>query len=434
MSLTRRGFLAASTAAASLAFDRPASARIMGANDRLRVAAIGTSRSNSGKNPGQGATLAINTAQLQGAEVAAVCDVDDVHLKACAADVAAKQAQPPATFKDFRKILDDKSIDAVTIATPDHWHAPAAILACAAGKHVYVEKPCCHNPREGELLVEAARKHKRVVQQGTQRRSWPSHVEAIQRLKEGEIGRVLSAKCYYLASDRQTIGRGKAAPVPERLDWALWQGPAPEREYKDNLVHYNWHWFWHYGTAELGNNGVHTIDIARWGLGVDTATRVTSSGVKQRFDDDQETPDTHIASFTFANNTQLTWEGRSWGAKRPGDPTCQIAFYGDRGSLLISGGGYVMYDLQDKETAKSAAGGDTKVHLQNWLDTIRGTSKLNAEIEEGFKSVMLCHLGNIAFRTGKTLTIDPVTRKPAPEKDVEALWSREYRPGWEPKV
>lgn len=430
MGVSRRGFLAASTAAAaSMAFDRPASARILGANERLRIGVMGTSRSNSGKNPGQGATLAINAAQLPGAEVAAVCDVDDVHLKACAADVAAKQAKPPAMQKDFRKLLDDRDIDALVIATPDHWHAPAAILACAAGKHVYCEKPCCHNPREGELLVEAARKHKRVVQHGTQRRSWPSHIEAIQRLKEGEIGRVLAAKCYYLGSDRPTIGRGKAAPVPERLDWSLWQGPAPEREYKDNLVHYNWHWFWHWGTAELGNNGVHTIDIARWGLGVDAPLRVSSSGLHQRFDDDQETPDTHLAVFTFANNTQLTWEGRSWGAKRPGDPSYQVGFFGDRGSLLISGGGYTMYDIQDKELAKSTAGGTTAVHLQNWADAIRGAAKPNAEIEEGFKSTMLCHLGNIAFRTGRT--IDPAAPKP---KDVEALWSREYRAGWEPKV
>jgi predicted dehydrogenase len=434
MTLSRRGFLATSAAAASLAFDRPASARVMGANERVRVAAIGTSRSNSGKNPGQGATLAINTAQLQGAEVAVVCDVDDVHMKACAADVAAKQARPPAMEKDLRKVLENKDVDAVTIGTPDHWHAPAAILAMAAGKHVYCEKPCSHNPREGELLVEAARKHKRVVQHGTQRRSWPSHVEAIQRLREGEIGRILNAKCFYIGSDRPTIGRGKAAPVPEKLDWALWQGPAPERDYKDNVVHYNWHWFWHWGTAELGNNGVHSIDVARWGLGVDVPLRVTSSGLHQRFDDDQETPDTHVAAFTFANNTQITWEGRSWGGRRPGDPAYQIGFFGDRGTLLISGGGYVMHDLQDRELAKSAAGGDTKIHLQNWLDAIRGGAKLNAEIEEGFKSTMLCHLGNIAVRTGKTLTVDPATRKPAPDKEVEALWSREYRPGWEPKV
>src|SRR5688572_335063 len=334
MSLTRRGFMAASTALAA--------SRVFGANERIRIGVMGTSRSNSGRNPGQGATLAINAAQLAGAEVAAICDVDDVHLKACVEDVAKKQAQPPAAHKDFRKILDDKSVDALIIATPDHWHAPAAILAMAAGKHVYCEKPCSHNPREGELLVEAARKHKRVVQHGTQRRSWPSHLEAIQKIKEGEIGRVLTARCFYIGSDRPTIGRGKAAPVPEKLDWTLWQGPAPEREYKDNVVHYNWHWFWHWGTAELGNNGVHTIDVCRWGLGVDYPTKVSSTGARLRYDDSQETPDTNLATFLFPNGTMITWEGRSWLGRTSVDPEPQIVFFGEKGTLAISGGGYTI--------------------------------------------------------------------------------------------
>jgi predicted dehydrogenase len=363
-----------------------------------------------------------------------VCDVDRKYLEAAVADVAAKQARAPRGVSDFRRILDDKAVDALVIATPDHWHAPAAILGCAAGKHVYVEKPCSHNAREGELLVQAARKHQRVVQHGTQRRSWPSHREAVERLRKGEIGKVLSAHCYYLFSDRPSIGRGKAGPVPEGLDWPLWQGPAPDREFRDNYVHYNWHWFWHWGTSELGNNGVHTVDVARWGLGVDYPVRVTSGGGRLRYDDDQETPDTNVATFVFENNTMITWEGRSWGGRTPADPGHQIVFFGDRGTLTISGGGYTLYDRADAIVAKGSSNGGDATHLQNFLDGIRGQAKLNADIEEGFKSTLLCHLGNIAYRTGHAIRFDLKERKIVGDKEAEALWGREYRPGWEPKV
>jgi predicted dehydrogenase len=349
------------------------------------------------------------------------------------ADVAAKQAKAPEGVVDFRRILDDKSVDALAIATPDHWHAPAAILAMSAGKHVYVEKPCSHNAREGELLVEAARKHRKVVQHGTQRRSWPAMREAVQAIHEGAIGRPLEAKCHYLFSDRRSIGKGKAGAPPAGLDWALWQGPAPEREYRDNVVHYNWHWFWHWGTSELGNNGVHTIDMARWGLRADYAVRVTSNGGRLRYDDDQETPDTNLATFAFADGKLITWEGRSWGGKTPADPTYQVAWFGDRGTLTIAGGGYVLYDRQGKELQKASGNTGDAEHLKNWLDAIRGSATLNAEIEEGWKSTLLCHLGNIAFRSGKTVHFDPATRKMRADPEADALWGREYRPGWEPK-
>jgi predicted dehydrogenase len=258
-------------------------------------------------------------------------------------------------------------------------------------------------------------------------------VEAIRLLKDGAVGRVLEAKCYYLFSDRKSIGKGRGAPVPDGLDWALWQGPAPERPYRDNVVHYNWHWFWHWGTSELGNNGVHTIDMARWGLGVDWPVRVTSNGGRLRYDDDQETPDTNIASFTFANGTMITWEGRSWGGKRPSDPPHQIAYYGDQGTLTVSGSGYAAFDRRDQEIAKSTGSGGDAEHLKNWLDAIRGAAKLNADIEEGWKSTLLCHLGNIAWRSGRTVHFDPEARRLKPDRDAESLWSRDYRAGWEPK-
>ncbi len=429
MTMDRRTFLG-SAAALGLA----PSLRAQGANEKLVVGVMGCSRSNSGKNPGRGASLAIGMAQLPGVEVAVVCDVDSKYLDAVVADVSAKQVRPPKGVKDFRRILDDKSVDAIVIATPDHWHAPAAILGCAAGKHVYVEKPCSHNAREGELLVQAARKYKRVVQHGTQRRSWPGVREGIDALKQGAIGRVLQARCYYLFSDRPSIGRGKAVPPPEPLDWALWQGPAPEREFRDNFVHYNWHWFWHWGTAELGNNGVHTIDVARWGLGVDYPVQVSSMGGKLRYDDDQETPDTSLATFRFENGTLITWEQRSWGGKTPADPTPQIAFYGEKGTLTISGGGHSISDASGKEVAKGSGNAGDAVHLQNFADAIRGNGKLNAEIEEGYKSTLLCHLGNISYKTGRTIAFDPRERKIVGDKEALAHWGREYRKGWEPQV
>jgi predicted dehydrogenase len=437
--IPRREFLGRTAAAGVVLGAAGPAALARSANEKIRVAVMGVSRSNYGrsatlKNRGRGAALAMGFAEIPGAEIAYLCDVDQRHLDATLAEVAPKQAKAPKAVKDFRRILDDKDVDALVIATPDHWHAPAAILACDAGKHVYVEKPCCHNPREGELLVAAARKHRRVVQHGTQRRSQPSHLEAVRALREGAIGRVLDVRCYYLFNDRPSIGRGKPAPVPEHLDWALWQGPAPEREYRDNYVPYHWHWFWQWGTSELGNNGVHTLDVARWGLGVDYPVQATALGGHLRYDDDQETPDTLVASFKFANGALVTWEGRSWGGKSPADVTYQVVFHGDRGVLAISGGGFQIFDAAGKELAKEEGGMGDGVHLQNFLDAVRGAAKPNAEIEEGFKSTLLCHLGNIAFRTGKVVNFDPERRRIVGSPEAEALWSREYRPGWEPKV
>ncbi len=426
---TRRSFIKGGIAAAALASSPWL--RAAGANDRLVIGCMGTSRNSAGGD-GRGAELARGFAAIPGVEVAYVCDVDEraaANAAASVGKVAARSAQP---IRDFRRILDDKSVDALVIAAPDHWHGPATIMACAAGKHVYVEKPASHNAREGEWMVQAARKHDRRVQLGTQRRSWPGIVEGIQKVRGGAIGRVLLAKCYYFAN-RPSIGNGKRAAVPSWLDWNLWQGPAPERNYQDNIVHYNWHWFWHWGTSESGNNAVHMIDVARWGCGVDYPTRVTSAGGKYRYpDDDQETPDTNTICMDFGGLT-ITWEGRSWTGATPGDPPAEVAFYGEKGSMFIRGGGYSICDLKGKEIDKGSAPGGNDGHLKKFVEAIRGSTRLAAEIEEGYKSTLLCHLANIAYRTGRTIHFDPATKTIANDADAMKLWGREYRKGWEPR-
>ena len=382
---------------------------------------------------GRGTALASSFATVGGARIAYVCDVDERVIDKAVSAVSGKQSQAPTRVTDLRRIFDDPAVDAVVIATPDHWHGPATILACAAGKHVYVEKPASHNPREGELMIAAARKHKRVVQLGTQRRSMPGTIEAIERLRAGEIGRVLFSRGWYNAT-REPIGYGKPTPVPLGLDYTLWQGPAPEREYRDNLVHYNWHWFWHWGTGELGNNGIHALDICRWGLDVDYPRRVSANGGKYFFKDDQETPDTHMVSYDFGDKG-MTWEGRNWQHRGFEGSTFGIAFYGDKGSLVIDFNSYKIYDKEDKLVATQSKGfSGHDPHLSNFLACVRSGARPNADIEEGHKSTLLCHLGNIAFRTRTTLEVDPVTGQVRNNPAATALWSREYRPNWEPKV
>ena len=422
----------AGTAVASMlgrtAFAGPAASA---PSSRVRVGVMGVSH-NAVFGEGRGTHLAKTLVTLPGVEVAYVCDVDETFVGKAVDDLGKKQAKPPQGVKDFRKILDGKSIDAIVIATPDHWHAPAAILACAAGKHVYVEKPCCQNAREGEWLLAAARKYDRHVQQGTQRRSWPGVIEAIDKLRDGAIGRVIEAKAWYF-NNRKTIGHGKPVEVPATFDWDLWQGPAPRRPYQDNVAPYNWHWFWQWGTGELGNNGVHVLDVARWGLGVDHPIRVTSGGGKYRYDDDQQTPDTQNVSLDFDGRKTITWENRSWAAQTPNDPAYDVAFYGENGSLLVHGNGYSIYDLKGKEVSRVSGKGDDAIHLQNFINAVRGEGKLSAEIAEGVSSAMLCHLGNIAYRTGHALHLDGQGRI-LDDSEAMKLWGREYQPGWEPKV
>jgi predicted dehydrogenase len=376
-----------------------------------------------------------------------VCDVDVRAMDKCVAAIEKVQGKKPKAEGDFRKALEDPQLDLLIVTAPDHWHAPAALLAVSAGKHVYLEKPCSHNPNEGEMLVKSAAKHNKLLQMGNQRRSWPNVIAAMGELKAGAIGRPYYAKTWY-TNNRESIGIGKTAEVPSWLNYDLWQGPAPRKQYKDNLIHYNWHWFWHWGTGEALNNGTHMVDLARWGLGVEYPTRVTSAGGRYRYQDDWETPDTQVIDLEFANNTLISWEGRSCNGKNTEGSSVGVIFYGETGSLLIeSGNAYKIFDLRSKlvkevkndivANALDRTGPGMELdalHIRNFFDAIKRGAKLNSDILSGHQSTLLVQLGNISQRTGRALKVDPNNGRILNDKEAMKLWSREYEKGWEPKI
>jgi predicted dehydrogenase len=414
----------ASAGAATVALASRRGARAAAANDTVVLALMGANN--------RGSQLATLFARQAGAEIAYVCDCDERAIEKGIAAARSNGGRRAKGVKDFRHALDDPAVDGLICAAPNHWHAAATILACAAGKHVYVEKPASHTPQEGERMIAAARAANRVVQVGLQRRSGPLYRKAIERLRGGAIGRVLFARSTYF-NDRPSIGRGNKTSVPSWLDYDLWQGPAPARPYQDNLVHYNWHFFWHWGNGELGNNGVHTIDICRWALGVDYPTRVTAAGAKLRYDDDQETPDTYTVTFDCGGRT-MVWEGISWSRAQASSSQIGVEVRGENGSLFIDDSGYVIYDRAQKVVEKDGGRRGDDEHLADFLAAVRGGSRPNADIEEGHKSTMFCHLGNIAYRTAQALEIDPASGRIVGNGAAQALWSREYRNGWMPAV
>ncbi len=420
---SRRRFLGTTAAISQAALVAQASAQSQAASEKIVIGVMGLSR---------GRSLSTSFAKRPNVEIKYVCDVDSQRADSCADLIMGAVNKKPQAIGDFRRILDDPDVDALVCSAPNHWHAPATILACQAGKHVYVEKPCSHNPQEGEWMVQAARKHKRAVQMGTQRRSGETLRKAITMLSEGVIGRVYHSRAFYF-SLRGSIGTGTPAKVPGHLDYELWQGPAPTTEYMDNRVHYNWHWFWHWGNGELGNNGVHSLDICRWGLGVDYPTRITSTGGRYTFEDDQETPDTQTVSFEFSDGKSMTWQGLSCNRNGGGF----VSFFGEDGSMVIGGGGeYTLYDRNNKEIKTEAGSRGDIEHIDNFLAAIRNDKPLalNSEIAEGHKSTLLCHLGNISQRTGRTLDCDPDNGHILNDKAAMDLWARDYNEKFAPKV
>lgn len=426
----RREFIKVTSAAlfAASAWHATTNAAGKGPNDKLVVGLIGC-----GGRGNHDAELFRKTSNV---EVAYVCDVDDARR-----DAAAKKfdIKPDRSVADLRKILDDKSVDAVLVTTPDHWHSIAAILACDAGKHVYVEKPISHNIREGRLLVEASFRNKALVQHGTQSRSTGMMIEAVRMLRDGVIGDVKVAKCWNIQK-RGSIGRGQDTAPPPGFDYDNWVGPATMIPYRTNRVHNRWTWWYHFGTGDMGNDGVHDIDYTRWGLGVDThPSRIVALGGKYQFDDDMEFPDTQQVTFEYPGDGKpgsarmLIYEQRLWSTNYPHNTDSGAEFYGTKGQMYLSRRGKLEI-LSDRNqqvpiTVKPEAQNDV-AHVQNFCDAIREGKKLNADALTGHLSTSLCHLGNIATRLGRSLVFDPQKEQILGDDEANALTRRPYRDHW----
>src|SRR6202453_2361726 len=438
--MTRREFLDGAVAgAAGLAISSTAKsyAQIIGSNDRLNFAVIGL----NGRAYAHLSSLKANKAN---ARISHVCDVESNILKKFAAYTQTETGEAPATETDFRNLLALKEIDAITIATPDHWHAPMAIAGLQAGKHVYVEKPCSHNPAEGVMLVEAQKKYGKVVQMGNQQRSSPHSIEIVGKIHEGLIARAYYAKAWY-SNTRKSIGYGKPAPVPAQLDWDLWQGPVPRKPYTDNVQPYTWHWFRIYGTGEALNNGTHEVDVCRWALDVNYPQRVTASGGRYQFKDDWQFPDTMVTSFDYQDK-MLSWEGKSCQGMKFYNRDRGSAIMGTTGTVVVDRDGYEIYDLKGTKTSEFKTGSKTSsydllgadsmtdAHFANFIAAIRTGEKLNAPIAVGNVSVTILQLSNIAWEVNRELLLDEKDGKIQGDAEAMKQWGREYEKGWAPHV
>ncbi len=440
---TRRDFIKKTTAGTaavtlgSMVLPTWANARILGANDQINCAVIGV------RSRAKAHFLAIH--QDANAKILYSCDVDDIILEEHNAWCQENIGYVPKVEKDFRKVLEDKDVDAIFIATPEHWHAPMAILGLQAGKHVYVEKPCSHNPYENDLLVAAQKKYGKKVQMGNQQRSGKTSMAAVEDIKKGVIGDVFKGEAYY-SNNRGSIGHGKMIEVPKTLNWEMWQGPAPRENYRDNIHPYNWHWFKNWGTGEIHNNGTHEIDICRWALGVDLPETVTAFGGKYTFDDDWEFPDNQQVTYTFPGDKFITWTSHSRGIMKPERPGRGITIYGSKGVMELSRNFYKLYDLNgnllklENEATTSATlntqgiGGLDVDHVANFFNAIRTDTSLNSDIRDASVSTMLCHLGNMAYDAGHTIQVNTQTGKILNSEKAMKGWKREYEKGWEPKL
>lgn len=366
-----------------------------------------------------------------------VCDADSKRAEEAAKLVQEISGQTPRIASDMRQVLDDGTVQAVLMATPDHWHAPGAILAANAGKHVYVEKPCSHNLREGRLMIQAAARNKVCMQVGTQSRSTAHVMQVIEKIRSGIIGEVLAAKAWN-SQLRANHGHKPETEPPAELDYDLWLGPVPRVPFKSTYHPGHWRWFHHFGAGDFGNDGVHDIDIARWGLGVEShPNRIIGQGSKLFFDDDQEWPDTLYCAFEYdlpgGKTKQLTYEQRDWSPYVQEGHENGSAWYGTEG--MIVGGkakGWQIFGRKNKliEEIKSPSGPDLAAHHDNFLSCIRDGGKLNADITINHVSTSLCHLGNIAARTRRALVFDPATEKFAGDDESGWLLMREYRDHW----
>jgi len=426
--MNRRHFLMSTAAAAGTAAMKGAPS----INDTVRVACVGIR--------GQGNSHIREYSAMPNVEIAALCDVDENVLNKRLDEVVRAGKKKPAAFTDVRKLLEDKSIDAISIATPNHWHSLIGIWACQAGKDVYCEKPCSHNIFEGRQLVAAAQKYNRIVQHGTNSRSGVAIREAMDKMREGLIGDVYMARglCFKW---RDTIGHTPEEPVPAGVHYDLWTGPAPLHAFTKNRFHYNWHWNWDYGNGDIGNQGIHEMDVARWGLGVKYPTKVSGMGGHFMFDDDQQTPNTMVSTFEFDEGGKkkfLVFEVRHWmsnheagigeerKAKNPN--TVGNLFYGSKGYLAIDGyGQYKTWMGKDQQPGPSRS--EDGNNWANFIEAVRSRkqSDLNAPIEEGYRSTVLVHLANISYRLGRTLEFDAENLKCKGDPEATAMFTRKYR-------
>lgn len=438
--ITRRTFntnLAVGLAGTAMAATAKSYGSIVGANDRLNFAIAGL----NGRAGAHLSSLSVNKAN---ARVTYVCDVDTTILAKFSKAAQTELGYAPTAVQDFRKALEAKDVDVITIATPDHWHAPMAIYALKAGKHVYCEKPSSHNPREGELLIQAQEKYGKLVQVGDQQRSSPHTIKMAQMLKDGVVGTPYMGKAWY-TNNRKSMGTGKVVPPPATLDWDLWQGPAPREAYKDNIHPYNWHWLFRYGTGESLNNGTHEVDVARWLLGVGYPDSVTSSAGRYAFKDDWQFYDTMNTSYSYPNHL-ITWEGRSCNNMPVYGRERGVTIHGTTGTALIDRGGYEVYDLNGKKTdelkaTKSSSTADTvgrdsmtDLHFANLIAAIQTGEALHSPIQVANVSVTMVQHSNIAWRVKRELKLDTRTGHILNDPEAMKLWSRDYQKGWEVTV
>ena len=428
--MDRRKFLVNTAVAAASASLAPGAS----ANDTIRVATVGLR--------GRGKSHIDAWTRLPNVDLVAICDIDDAVLATASKSVETKRGgKAPTVYKDLRKLLEDKSIDAISIATPNHQHTLQAIWAMQAGKDVYVEKPCSHDMWEAQQIVAAARKYDKIVQMGSQSRSDSALIEAVQKMREGVIGDLYMARglCYKW---RNTIGKTPVEPVPAGVDYDLWLGPAPKSEFTRNRFHYNWHWNWNYGNGDIGNQGIHEMDKARWGLGVKYPTKISAIGGHFMFDDDQQTPNTMTVAYEFVEpgkpKKMMTFEVRHWMTHHEADikdfdksvksNTVGNIFYGSNGYLAIDG--YNKYEsFIGKDQVPGPARKDDGDHFANFITAVRSRNRgeLNAEIEEGAISTTLVHLANISYRLGRTLDFDAASYSVKNDKEANAMFRREYR-------
>jgi len=435
--ISRRTFvngLAAGAAGSAFASTAKSYALILGANDRLNFAINGL----NGRGYAHLSSLKANSAT---ARVAYVCDVDATVRAKFAATAEHLLGYAPKAEPDFRQMLESKDVDAITIATPDHWHTPMAVLGLKAGKHVYVEKPSSHNPREGELLVAAQKKYGKLVQVGDQQRSSPFTIKMIQQIHDGLIGDAYMAKSWY-ANRRGATYYGKPSAPPPDLDWDLWQGPAPRSEYRDQIHPYNWHWLRRYGTGETLNNGTHEVDICRWALGVGNPHAVSASGGRYQYKDDWEFYDTLVTNFEYPGKT-ISWEGRSCQGMRVYDRDRGSVIMGTKGSVVIDRDGYDQYDWKGKKVDQCRTGRETSTsdvvgadsmtdaHFANFISAIHGREELHSPIGVANISVTMLLISNIAWFVDRLLHTDPETAHILDDADAMKYWSRSYEPGWE---